>query len=94
MQVMKQIVEVSIPIFPECWSSCGNCGRFGVMVDDIPVAEGDQIVPDETILVLETGKVALDIPSPCGGEVVAILVKVGDMVKEREVVMLVEVDAS
>lgn len=87
---MKQIVEVTIPVFPECWSSCGNCGRADVTVDDILVVEGSLVERDETILVLETGKVALDIPSPCGGEVLAILVKPGDRVDEREVVMLVE----
>ncbi|WP_177187890.1 biotin/lipoyl-containing protein [Formivibrio citricus] len=87
---MKQIVEVTIPVFPECWSSCGNCGRGEVTVDDVPMAEGSYVERDETILVLETGKVALDIPSPCRGEVVAILVKPGDRVEEREVVMLLE----
>lgn len=88
---MSQIIEVSIPVFPECWSSCGNCGRGGVIVDDILVVEGSKVTHDETILVLETGKVALDIPSPCRGEVVAILIKPGDVVQEREVVMLLEV---
>ena len=23
---MSKIVEVLIPKYPECWSSCGNCG--------------------------------------------------------------------
>lgn len=62
-----------------------------MIVDDILVVEGSKVTHDETILVLETGKVALDIPSPCRGEVVAILIKPGDVVQEREVVMLLEV---
>ncbi len=87
---MGQIIEVALPGFPECWSSCGNCGKNGVIVDDIPVVVGDMIARDDTLLVLETGKVALDIPSPVSGEIVAIMVEMGDSVSEREIVMLVE----
>ncbi len=87
---MSEIIEVRLPIFPECWRSCGNCGQNGVTVDDIPVVVGDRIARDDTCLVLETGKVALDIPSPVSGEVIAILVEIGDVVTENEVVLLVE----
>ncbi len=87
---MREIVEIRLPIFPECWSSCGNCGQNGVTVDDIPVTVGTWVERDDTLLVLETGKVALDIPSPVSGEIVGILVEIGDTVNEREIVMLVE----
>lgn len=87
---MSDIIEIRLPIFPECWQSCGNCGSNGITIDDITVTVGDRVQRDDTILVLETGKVALDIPSPATGEVVAILVEVGDQVSEREIVMLLE----
>ncbi len=88
---MAQILEVSIPLFPECWSGCGNCGQAGVTVEDILVAAGGRVERDETLFILETGKVALDIPSPCAGEVVAVLINVGDKVVETQVVILLEI---
>lgn len=85
---MSDIIEIHLPIFPECWQSCGHCGSNGITIDDITVVVGDIVRRDDTILILETGKVALDIPSPANGEVLAILVEVGDQVREREIVML------
>jgi pyruvate/2-oxoglutarate dehydrogenase complex dihydrolipoamide acyltransferase (E2) component len=37
---------------------------------------------DDNVLILETGKVAIDIPSPAAGRVVAIHVTAGDTVAE------------
>lgn len=78
-------------LFPECWHSCGNCGQNGITVDDIPLLVGDWVERDQTILVLETGKVALDIPAPAAGDVVGILVEVGDIVTERALILLLEI---
>lgn len=90
---MLEVIEVRLPVFPECWTSCGNCGQGGVTVDDVLVLVGDKVVRDQTILVLETGKVALDIPAPAAGEVLAIFMEIGDMVEEKQLILLLETEA-
>ena len=79
--------EVYMPRFPECWESCGSCGQGVISVLEILVAPGDRIACDDTILVLETGKVALDIPSPWAGVVQEVRVAEGDSVSEGELLM-------
>ena len=73
-------LTVHMPKYPECWESCGSCASGNVFILEILVKPGDLLQFDETILVLETGKVALDIPSPSAGRVVAIHVTEGDTV--------------
>ena len=87
---MSKIIEVRIPKFPECWSSCGNCGNGEVQVDDVRVLPGDTIARDDTLIVLETGKVALDIPSPAAGRVRELYVAAGDHVGEGQVILTLE----
>ena len=84
------IIEVKIPRFPECWESCGNCGSGEVIVDDLLVFPGDLVARDDTIIVLETGKVALDIPAPHDGRVLAVNVVPGDKVGEGQVILTLE----
>jgi pyruvate dehydrogenase E2 component (dihydrolipoamide acetyltransferase) len=88
---MSKIVEIRIPKFPECWSSCGNCGSGAVQVDDVRVLPGDTIERDGTLIVLETGKVALDIPSPATGRVLELRVAAGDTVGEGQVILTLEI---
>ncbi len=73
---------VRMPKYPECWQSCGSCASGDVFVLEVLVKVGDVIVRDDNVLTLETGKVALDIPSPAAGRVVAIHVTAGDTVAE------------
>jgi pyruvate dehydrogenase E2 component (dihydrolipoamide acetyltransferase) len=88
---MSKIVEVRVPKFPECWSSCGNCGSGEVVVDDVLVLPGDSVDFEDTLIVLETGKVALDIPTPSAGRVVDLCVAAGDSVTEGQVILTLEV---
>ncbi|MDR2924987.1 MAG: biotin/lipoyl-binding protein [Azoarcus sp.] len=76
-----------MPKFPECWESCGNCGQGEVVVLEILVSSGDRITFDDTILILETGKVALDIPSPWAGTVEEVRVAEGDVVGEGDLLV-------
>ncbi|MDR2209345.1 MAG: biotin/lipoyl-binding protein [Azoarcus sp.] len=76
-----------MPRFPECWESCGCCGQGEVSVLEIVVAPGDRVACDDTVLVLETGKVALDISSPWAGTVQEVRVAEGDSVSEGELLM-------
>lgn len=73
---------VRMPKYPECWQSCGSCASGDVFVLELRVKVGDVIARDDNVLTLETGKVALDIPSPAAGRVVAIHVTEGDTVDE------------
>ncbi|MBF1164714.1 biotin/lipoyl-binding protein [Dechloromonas agitata] len=75
-------ISVHMPKYPECWSSCGSCASGDVFILELLVDVGGQIERDDNILTLETGKVALDIPSPYAGRVVAIHVTAGDTVEE------------
>ena len=74
--------EIRMPKYPECWESCGNCANGDVFILEVLVSIGDHLKRDDNILTLETGKVALDIPTPKAGQVLAIHVAAGDHVAE------------
>jgi len=54
---------------------------------DVLVSVGDQIEEGDDILVVETDKAAVDIPSPYTGEVTGIAVEPGDMVNVGDTIM-------
>ena len=88
---MSSIVDICLPKSPECWEACGNCGSGEVSVDDVLVLPGDPVARDDTLIVLETGKVAIDIPAPASGKVVELFVAAGDEVVERQLILTLEV---
>ena len=88
---MSKIIEVRIPKYPECWTSCGNCGSGEVSVDDVLVLPGDVVARDDTLIVLETGKIAIDIPVPNSGTIVELFVAAGDLVAEGQLIATLEV---
>ncbi len=73
---------IHMPRFPECWESCGACAAGPVFILELSKQVGDWLERDETLLTLETGKVALDIPSPRSGRVIEVHVAAGDAVNE------------
>ena len=81
---------IRMPKYPECWSSCGSCASGDVFVLELLVKVGDVIARDDNILTLETGKVALDIPSPAAGRVSEIHVTEGDTVDEGALLISLE----
>ncbi len=81
---------VRMPKYPDCWSSCGSCASGDVFILELLVRVGDMVAHDDTILTLETGKVALDIPSPHAGRVVQIHVTEGDTVDEGALLVTLE----
>lgn len=87
---MSRVVEVRIPKYPECWETCGSCGAGAVTVDDIKVLPGDSVARDDTILVLETAKVALDIPAPADGVVLELFVGPGEEVAEGQLILTLQ----
>jgi len=84
--------EVRVPKFPECWESCGDCARQAVTVDSVLISPGQRISRDDTLIVLETGKVALDIPSPCDGVVVSVAVELHDPLEEGSLIAIIATD--
>lgn len=81
-----------MPKYPECWESCGSCAAGTVFILELLVRPGDVIERDDTILTLETGKVALDIPSPWAGRIVEVHVIEGDTVGEGALLATLEAD--
>lgn len=60
-------------------------------MQSVLVQSGEDIQTDDTLIVLETGKVALDIPSPHAGRLVDVRVSEGDPIDEGEVIATIEV---
>jgi len=83
-------IFVRMPKYPECWQSCGSCASGDVFILEMLVKVGDVIARDDNVLTLETGKVALDIPSPAAGRVVAVHVTEGDTVAEGALLVSLE----
>ncbi|MFA5631368.1 MAG: dihydrolipoyllysine-residue acetyltransferase [Porticoccaceae bacterium] len=67
-------------------------GAEAVEVIEISVAPGDEIRPEDTLLVLESDKATMDVPSPVAGVVKKILVKLGDSVSSGSAIVDVEVE--
>jgi pyruvate/2-oxoglutarate dehydrogenase complex dihydrolipoamide acyltransferase (E2) component len=84
------IREVRMPRYPECWETCGNCANGEVFILDVHVKPGDVIRVDDNLITLETGKVALDIPSPYGGTVVEVRVSENETLAEGAVIALID----
>jgi pyruvate/2-oxoglutarate dehydrogenase complex dihydrolipoamide acyltransferase (E2) component len=83
-------VDIRLPRFPECWETCGNCGQGEVLILEVHVRPGDTIRHDDNLVTLETGKVALDIPSPYAGTILDVLVGEGDTVREGTLIARIE----
>jgi pyruvate/2-oxoglutarate dehydrogenase complex dihydrolipoamide acyltransferase (E2) component len=89
--VMGSPVEIKMPKYPECWTACGNCANGDIVVQSVLVSPGDKVKRDDTIIVLETGKVAIDIPSPYDGTITEVRVQEFDPIDQGEVIALIEV---
>ncbi|ASP20988.1 dihydrolipoyllysine-residue acetyltransferase component of pyruvate dehydrogenase complex [Antarctobacter heliothermus] len=68
-------------------------------VADVPVVEiavsvGDEVAADDTLLVVETDKATLDIPSPEGGRIAALKVVPGDRVSRGTLIAVMEVSSA
>ena len=82
---MPQTIEVKIP----------DIGDFKeVAVIEVLVKPGDVIQAEDSIVTLESEKASMDVPSPAAGSVKEVKVKVGDMVAEGTVVLLLETEAT
>jgi dihydrolipoamide dehydrogenase len=78
---MSNILEIKIP----------DIGDFKeVAVIEVLVKPGDVIKAEDSMVTLESDKASMDVPAPSAGTVKEVKVKVGDMVAEGTVVLLLE----
>ncbi len=69
-------------------------GAEGVTVIEVCVAEGDEIAKDEALVVLESDKASMEVPSPASGIIRAVKVAVDDTVSEGSPLVDLEVRES
>ncbi len=78
---MGQIIEAKVP----------DIGDYSdVPVIDICVKAGDTVKAEDALVTLESDKATMDVPSPAGGVVKEIKVKLGDKVSQGTPVVLIE----
>ena len=65
-----------------------------VEVIEICVNEGDEVQQDDALIVIESDKASMEVPSPSAGTVGAIAVSLGDLVNTGDSVLELEVDTS
>jgi pyruvate dehydrogenase E2 component (dihydrolipoamide acetyltransferase) len=70
----------------------GSDGEVDVI--EIPVAAGDMLEKEQTLIVLESDKATMEIPSPVAGKLLVMKLKAGDKVRSGDVIAEVEVDVS
>ncbi len=76
---MSQLIEVKVP----------DIGDFkDIPVIEISVKPGDTVKAEDSLVTLESDKATMDVPTPVGGIVRAVLVAVGDKVSEGSAVVL------
>ncbi|TYK64656.1 pyruvate dehydrogenase complex dihydrolipoyllysine-residue acetyltransferase [Colwellia echini] len=63
-----------------------DVGGEEVEIIEICVAVGDTLEADEGIVTVETDKASMDIPAPFAGKLASLSVKVGDKIKEGDVI--------
>lgn len=69
-------------------------GADEVEVIEVCVAVGDMIKLDDSLLVLESDKASMEVPSPLAAKVTAVLVKEGDKLKQGAAIFEVEIEAT
>ncbi|MEY8198397.1 MAG: dihydrolipoyllysine-residue acetyltransferase [Colwellia sp.] len=63
-----------------------DVGGDEVEIIEICFSVGDTLEADEGIVTVETDKASMDIPAPFAGELVSLTVKVGDKIKEGDII--------
>ncbi len=68
-----------------------DIGADSVEVIEICVAPGDEVAAEDSLVVLESDKASMEVPSPMAGKVLAIKLSEGDSVAEGDVILELEV---
>lgn len=67
-------------------------GAENVDVIELCVTPGEVVAEGDSLLVLESDKASMDIPSPLAGKIISILVKEGDTASEGDAIVEIEVE--
>jgi len=78
---MSSLIEVKVP-------DLGNVADIDII--DVLVKPGDEVVPEQTLAVMETDKATMDLPSSSAGRVKEVHIKVGDKVAEGTLIVTLE----
>ena len=81
---MSETIQVLVP----------DIGDFkNIPVIEVLVHPGDAIKPEDPLVTLESDKATMEVPSPAGGTVKELKVKVGDKVSQGSLVLVLEANA-
>ncbi|WNO09848.1 pyruvate dehydrogenase complex dihydrolipoyllysine-residue acetyltransferase [Teredinibacter sp. KSP-S5-2] len=69
-------------------------GSENVDVIEVSVAPGDVIAVEDTLVVLESDKASMDVPSPKAGKVISVLLKEGDTCSEGDALIELETEGA
>ncbi|MGH1471440.1 MAG: dihydrolipoyllysine-residue acetyltransferase [Cellvibrionaceae bacterium] len=69
-------------------------GASDVDVIEVCVSVGDEVEEGDSLIVLETDKASLDVPSPYAGVLISLAIKEGDKVKEGEAIGVLQTGSS
>lgn len=69
-------------------------GAEGVEVIEICVAVGDKVEKEDSLVVLESDKASMEVPSPSAGTVESIIISDGDSLSEGDVILTLKTDAA
>ena len=79
---MKKIKNIHLPDLGE--------GIESAIVSEIPISKGQKINKDDTIVVLESDKASMEIPSDIEGVVKSINIKTGQEIKTGDLLITLE----
>nr|MBP7943281.1 branched-chain alpha-keto acid dehydrogenase subunit E2 [Polynucleobacter sp.] len=78
---MSQLIDIKVP----------DIGDYtDVPVIEVLVKAGDRVEKEQSIVVLESDKATMDVPSSHSGVVKEVKVKVGDSISEGAIVLVLE----
>ena len=81
---MTELLTISLP----------NLGDFDeIEIIEVLIVAGDEVEAEESIIVLESDKATMEIPSPYAGTVKSVLVSVGDRISEGTEIAKIEASA-
>ena len=69
-------------------------GDGQVEVIEVCIAEGDEISEGDSLVVLESDKASMEIPSPHSGKILSVAIKVGDSAKQGSIIAEIEYQSS
>ena len=79
------VVEIKVP----------DIGDFdAVEVIEVLIKAGDTVAPEQSLIVLESDKASMEVPSEVAGKIVDVKVKVGDKVSKGTVIATAEAGAA